>query len=365
MFARLVAYVRGITGRRRISAEVDDELRFHIDQEIEAHVSRGVSPVEARRTALRDLGGLTQVTQSVHEVRTIWLDLLWRDARHAVRSLRRTPAFTSVALAVLTLSIGATTAIFSVVDAVILRGLPFPESDRLVAVGEFNVKGSSPSSLNLAAPQNFLDWRDQQDVFTGLAAVGYAEIGLRRQGDVLPENLRAQRVTADFFSVLRTQPVLGRGFASEDEVDRGGRVAVISYALWQRRFGGSPDVIGARLPGQLASFEVVGVMPPGFSYPVDTYVLGVKEPADVWVPYIFSSGDRVRGNSYGYNLHVIGRLRNERAELLGIGRIMDIDDAQACAEPGDVETAILVHLLPQLVRAETDRVAVIGRGRMR
>jgi hypothetical protein len=186
MFARLVAYVRGIAGRRRISAEVDDELRFHIDQEIEAQMRRGVSPVEARRMALRDLGGLTPVTQAVHEVRTIWLDLLWRDARHAVRSLRRTPAFTSVALAVLTLSIGATTAIFSVVDAVILRGLPFPESDRLVAVGEFDVKDSSPASLNLAAPQNFLDWRDRQDVFTGLAAVGYAEISLRRQGDVLP-----------------------------------------------------------------------------------------------------------------------------------------------------------------------------------
>lgn len=102
--------------------------------------------------ALRDLGGLTQVTQAVREVRTIWLDLLWRDARHAVRSLRRTPAFTTVALAVLTLSIGATTAIFSVVDGVVLRGLPFPESDRLVAVGESNIKDSSPSSLNLVAP---------------------------------------------------------------------------------------------------------------------------------------------------------------------------------------------------------------------
>jgi predicted permease len=345
MFARLIGYVRGIAGRRRINAEVDDELRFHIEHEIEAQISRGVSPIEARRMALRDLGGLTQVTQSVHEVRTIWLDLLWRDARHAVRSLRRTPVFTGVALAVLTLSIGATTAIFSVVDAVIFRGLPFPESDRLVAVGEFNVKGSSPSSLNLAAPQNFLDWRDQQDVFTGLAAVGYAEIGLRRQGDALQENLRAQRVTADFFSVLRTQPVLGRGFSSNDEVDSRARVAVISYALWQRRFGGSPDVIGAILPGSLASFEVVGVMPPGFSYPVDTYVLGVREPVDVWVPYIFSSDDRVRGNSYGYNLHVIGRLRDG----------VSIERAQARMNQ------ITANLAAETPRWFTDRVAKVER----
>ena len=268
--------------------------------------------------ALRDLGGLTQVTQAVREVRTIWLDLLWRDARHAVRSLRRTPAFTGVALVVLTLSIGATTAIFSVVDAVILRGLPFPESDRLVAVGELNVKDSAPSALNLTTPQTFLDWRDQQDVFTGLAAVAYAEISLRREGNALPENLRAQRLTADFFAVLQTQPILGRPFSREDEVEGRGNVAVISYALWQRRFAGRPDVIGAYLPGQQASFEVVGVMPPGFSYPVDTYVLGVREPTDVWVPYVFSSDDRVRGNSFGYNLHVVGRLRDgvsiERAQ---------------------------------------------------
>jgi putative ABC transport system permease protein len=217
--------------------------------------------------ALRDLGGLTQVTQAVREVRTIWLDLLWRDARHAVRSLRRTPTFTSVALVVLTLSIGATTAIFSVVDAVILRGLPFPDSDRLVAVGELNLKDNAPSALNLTTPQTFLDWRDQQDVFTGLAAVGYAEISLRREGDALRENLRAQRITAEFFPVLRTQPILGRPFSREDEVEGRGNVAVISYSLWQRRFAGRPDVIGVDLPGQQMSFEVVGVMPPGFSYP--------------------------------------------------------------------------------------------------
>ena len=318
MLARLVAYVRGIARRRRISAEVEDELRFHVEQEIEARLARGVSPVEARRMALRDLGGLTQVTQAVGDVRTIWLDLLWRDARHAVRSLRRTPSFTSVALAVLTLSIGATTAIFSVVDAVMLRGLPFPESDRLVAVGELVVKDSAPSALNLTTTQTFLDWRDQQDVFTGLAAVAYAEVSIRREGAALPENLRAQLVTGDFLSVLRTQPVLGRPFSREDEVEGRGKVALISYALWQRRFGGSPDVIGAFLPGQQASFEVVGVMPPGFSYPVDTYVPAVREPVDVWLPYIFTSADRVRGNTYGYNLHVIGRLRDgvsiERAQ---------------------------------------------------
>src|SRR5690348_9982217 len=176
MFARLAAYVRGIVHRRGISAAVDDELRLHLEQEIDAHVRRGVPLVEARRMALRDLGGLTQVTQSVGDVRRLWLDSLWRDTRHAVRSLRRTPSFTIVALAVLTLSIGATTAIFSVVDAVMLRDLPFPQSDRLVAVGEVKLDDRDPAALNLTTPQTFLDWRDRQDVFADLAAVAYAEV---------------------------------------------------------------------------------------------------------------------------------------------------------------------------------------------
>jgi predicted permease len=325
MFDRLAAYVRGIARRGRINAELDDELQFHVEQEVRTHVARGVAPAEARRMALRDLGGVTQTAEAVRDVRTIWLDLLWRDVRHAIRSLRASPAFTAVALLVLTLSIGATTAIFSVVDAVILRGLPFDESDRLVAVGELNVKENSPTSLNLTAAQNFLDWRARQYVFAGLAAVAYGEISLKPQGGALPENIREQRVTADFFPVLRTSPLLGRAFSLDDEREGRAPVAVISYALWQRRFGGMPDVIGASLPGQLASFEIVGVMPPGFSYPIDTYVLGTREPVDVWVPYVFSSEDHVRGNIFGYNLHVVGRLRDgvtlEQAQVR-MGQIM-------------------------------------------
>jgi putative ABC transport system permease protein len=340
MLARVVAYVRGIARRRRINAEVEDELRFHIEQEIEAQVARGVSPGEARRIALRDLGGITQTAEAVRDVRTIWPDLLWRDARHAVRSLRATPAFTTVALLVLTLSIGATTAIFSVVDAVILRGLPFDESDRLVAVGEFSK--DSPFDSMRVAPQNFLDWRDRQDVFTGLAAVGYAEISLKRQGDALPETLRAQRVTADFFSVLRTPPLLGRGFSSEDEIEGSAHRVLISYGLWQRRFGGATDVIGAHLPGQLVSFEIAGVMPPGFSYPVDTYFLG-REPVDIWMPNVFTADDRVRGNSFGYNLHVVGRLRDG----------VSIEQARARMDQ------ITASLAAETPRWFTDRVAKV------
>ena len=162
--------------------------------------------------ALRDLGGLTQTTEAVRDVRTLWLDLVWRDARHAVRSLRATPAFTAVALVVLTLSIGATTAIFSVVDAVILRGLPFEESDRLVAVGELNVKDGSTPSLE---PRR----ASELSRLAGSAGRLYGS-GRRRLCRDQPEAAKGtrsrktcepRRVTADFFSVLRTAPLLGRG----------------------------------------------------------------------------------------------------------------------------------------------------------
>ncbi len=168
-----------------------------------------------------------------------------------------------------------------------------------MAVGELNLKDSSPGARNLVAPQNYLDWRAQQDVFTGLAAINDVTISLKREGPADPEILRAQMVTAEFFSVLRVAPMIGRAFTIDNEVNGRARVAVISYGLWQRRFGGAPDVLAHVLPGQLGDFEIVGVMPPAFAYPV-----GATPPTDVWVPYVASAEDRLRGNSFGYNLQV-------------------------------------------------------------
>jgi putative ABC transport system permease protein len=216
-----------------------------------------------------------------------------------------TPGFTVVALLVLTLSIGVLTAIFSLVDAVVLRPLPFEASDRLVAVGERHITEHSSASRDRVAPQNFLDWRDRQNVFTGLAGTWETSIILRRDGAGEPEVLRAWWVTADFFPVLKVMPAIGRPFTIDNEGNGRARVAVISHALWQRRFGGAADITSKRLPGILGDFEIMGVMPAGFSFPV-----GERVATDVWLPFPFTSDDRVRGNSFGYNLHVIGRLRD-------------------------------------------------------
>jgi putative ABC transport system permease protein len=306
MLQRLIAHVRGIAGRRRIVAEANDELAFHVDHEIEANIKRGMTPAEARRVALASLGGLTQTSEAIRDVRVLSIEALWRDVRHAFRSLRATPAFTVVALAVLTLSIGASTAIFSVVDGVVLRALPFPQDHRLVAVGDVNTRENTAQSEHLAAPQNFIDWDAQQDVFTDLAAIGYAGMSLRAEPGQDPELLEAQSVSSDFFAVLGVPPLLGRSFTRDNE--RNGpeaRVVVISHSLWQRRFGGTADVIGRPLPGVLGDLEIVGVMPPTFVYPV-----GAPKPTEVWMPLVFQPDEHVRANSFGYRLRVIGRLRD-------------------------------------------------------
>jgi putative ABC transport system permease protein len=326
--------------RRAIEAEAAEELQFHLDQEMASHVARGVSPGEARRLALRDLGGLAQTREAVREVRSLWPDAVWRDVRYAVRALCGAPAFTAVALAVLTLSIGALTAIFSVVDAVVLRGLPFDEGDRLMAVYETNVKDPAWNGDHLSAPQDFYDWRDQQDVFTDLAAVGYAGVGLRPAGDEFPEKLHAEAVTASFFAVLRVMPAIGRAFAAENEVDGGARVAIISDGLWRRRFGARPDVIGAHLSGQQVDFEIIGVMPAGFSYPV-----GAAEATDVWLPYVAGPESRVRGNSFGYNLQVFGRLRDGVSRAAAQARMEQINHSLAVDTPTWFQDAA-IHVDP-------------------
>lgn len=240
------------------------------------------------------------------KVRPPRLDMLWRDVRQAVRGLRSAPTFTFVALLVLSLSIGASTIVYSVVDAVVFRPLPFPNSGGLVSVGEVDLREDSPESSRLVATQNFLDWRAMQSVFVGLAAVGDVSISLKRQGTGQPETLRAQWVTADFFQLLGVMPILGQPITAEHELNEREQVAVISHGLWKRRFGGSPDVLGRRLPGQLASFEIIGVMPQSFAYPV-----GEDPPTEVWVPFVTASEERGRGNSPEYHLQVIGRLRDD------------------------------------------------------
>jgi len=239
------------------------------------------------------------------------------DLKFAVRSLRSTPAFTIVALVVLMLGIGATTAIYSIVDAVALRGMPFDDADRLMIVEETSSAKKSAGGGGYVAAPNFYDWRAQQSSFEDLAAFQSKSLTVQDAGQE-PVALRGQMVSASLFQLLRVQPRRGRAFTAEQEIAGRNHVAVLSDALWRSRYSADPDIIGKTftvgLPGSpdFASspdngvWQIVAVMPPGFEFPV-----GRLKPIEVWMPFVPSAQEYPRGDgsSRNYNAQVIGRLK--------------------------------------------------------
>jgi putative ABC transport system permease protein len=326
-------------------AEIIEELSQHLEDRWREQVAAGADPEIARQQALGDFRGTEVLGRYLAPLRqSRWADPtppaasrpfswdgLMSDLRTAVRALRAAPGFTVIALIVLTLGIGATTAIFSVVDAVVLRPLPFDEPDRLVAVGErstptkggpvpagagkpvpagagkarmpWSPDAGDPQALALVQPQNYLDWTVQQQVFESLAATADGEFTLQMPG-AAPEDVVALRVTASFFDVLRIRPAIGRVFTADSEVEGQHRVAIVSDAFWRQRLGASPDVVGRTITLEGATYEVLGVMPREVTYPV-----GALRPTDLWVPYVVPPNERVRGRGISMYLKSIARLK--------------------------------------------------------
>jgi putative ABC transport system permease protein len=263
------------------------------------------------------------------------------DLKTAIRSLRKSPTFTAVALVVLALGTGAGTAIFSVVDAVVLRGLPFDEHDRIVAVLSVDTKRPTTFGGGSATTQTYLDWRRMQESFEGLAMVGSTSFRLRNESGE-PSDGRAQRATWELFSTLRVSPRLGRAFTADDEIDGRHRVVILSYGFWQRRFGGATDVIGKTVDLNEQPWEIVGVMPRGFAYPVAS-----DRPTELYVPQAFTNEDEIRGGSHNYSNIVIGRLKKGVTLTQAsdqMNRVAKALDAQYPAwEPGWRVRVITLH----------------------
>jgi predicted permease len=258
------------------------------------------------------------------------------DLKAAVRSLTSSRTFTIVALLVLTLGIGASTAVFSIVDAVVLRGLPFDEHDRLVAIGERRPpdpdvpRGANrdPQALSPAAPQNYMDWAARQQSFEAIAATAGISFALREPG-AEAEELRGLRVTAGFFDVLRERPRLGQPFTAAHEVEGRHQVAVLSDGFWTRRYGADPDIVGTRIAIEGGPYEVIGVMAPGFEYPV-----GAARATDVWVPYVVPPDDRVRDpNNVNTYIQTIARLKPGVSLPQAQANLDQISDALTAEHP--------------------------------
>jgi putative ABC transport system permease protein len=280
--------------RKQEELELDEELRFHLEQEAQLRVERGEAPDRASTAARRDFGNVARTRE---EAREMWgwgaVERAAQDLRFAARMFRKNPAFTALAIAALALGIGATTVMFSVVNSVLLRPLPYADPGRLVMVWE---RPPSGKLTNVVQTQNFLDWRARNRSFTNIAAL--ISLAANFEGEGEPVQIPSLRVTAGFFEIMGVAPMLGRTITPEDDITGVPPVAVLSEGFWQRRFGGREDVIGksVRIDGQPC--KVIGVMPPGFSFPAMR--------ADLYTPVRISLDQAARD---GRNYSTIARLR--------------------------------------------------------
>src|SRR2546429_5537481 len=293
-------------------AEIVEELSQHLEEEYERALSCGASEDEARKQVLeqlnapdllgRELKHVEQrvsaagVTLGTEEKVNIFAEL-WQDLRYALRTLTKNPAFTSIAIVAIALGIGANTVIFSAVNAVLLRPLPFKNPEQLVMAWENAPQLGFPK--NTPSPANFLDWRRQTTVFESMATFAERSFNLTGVGE--PERLDGRRVSANLFGLLGVRPIIGRTFVPQED-QPGTKVVLLNESLWKRRFGGDPSVIGRALTLNNESYTVVGVLP-----------RSVRLPAfgnwrdQVWVPLAFPAEEAAaRGNHF---LEVIARLK--------------------------------------------------------
>jgi predicted permease len=294
--------LRSLVRRGQVERELDGELRFHIDQQVEEDLARGLTRSEAEAEAMRKLGGLARVQEECRDMRqTQYIENFGRDIRYAARTLIKSPAFAVTIVLTLALSIGATSAIFSLIDGVLLKPLPYPEPDRMVRIF-FGNRNFTKFRLN---PFDLRDFRAHNRSFDNLA--GYMRQDLQLSGEGRPENLVALRVTAGYFRVLGFEPVAGRVFDSKDELPGSGRVAVLSNRFWREKFGGDPHIVGRKLILDSQPFMVIGVMPQGVQHPGSEHAaLAHGAAIDLWWPFTFSGDPGNRGSHY---LDGIARLK--------------------------------------------------------
>src|SRR5947208_14588454 len=291
---------------------MEREMAFHIDSLARDYARDGLSDIDAQRAARRQFGNLTRLKERGHDERTMRLvEDVTRDVRHAARGLWRSPGFSLAVILTLALGIGGNTAVFSVVDQLLLRPLPYPDGGQLVTIEES--VGANPHAD--VSPANWLDWQRESRTFRRFAAWRAWSFTLTGTGE--PRRVNAQQVSSEFFPLLGVAPLLGRTISDEDDRPNGPRVAVLSYRAWQNELGGDPRAIGRTVQLDDRPYEIVGVMPPGFRF--------VQQDVDLWTA---SQIDRTRPwrETEGRVIDVVGRLAADatigtaRSEMEGIAR---------------------------------------------
>jgi putative ABC transport system permease protein len=310
--------VRSLVSRARVEHELDEELQYHLDRLIEAHLAKGLPPEEARVAALRAMDGLEQRKEECRDARRVRLvEDAAADVRYALRALLRDARFTCVVILTLALGVGLNTAVFSVVDAVMLRGLPYPDAGRLVSLWEENTRqmpeniSTSGSPLGgqasaarriTVAPANLVDYQNRSTAFGGLAGHAIAASNLIGSGS--PERLWGENVTANFFRLLGVSPVHGRDFLAEDDRPDAVPVVILTHESWQLRFGADVRILGRKILLDDRPFQVIGILPPGFQSPSQ---FGLAERIEFYVPAAYPRD--LLANHADHEIRVLGRLR--------------------------------------------------------
>lgn len=314
---RIWARVTGLFRRNWRDREMAQEFESHLQMHIDDNIRAGMSPEQARREALMKFGGIEAAKESVRETsRLLWLETAARDIRYALRGLRLNPGFVTTAVLSLTLGIGASVAIYTVADNLLLRPLPYPDAKHLVMLYEKNPHRGF--AHNVISPGNYFDWKAQSSSFSAIG--GFFDFHVILGDGKRTEEKDAQAVSGEVLPALQVKPIRGRVFTMQEDKDDA-HVAVISYRLWQEWFGGDESVIGRQVQVNSRPFTVIGVLPPDFYFNTRT--------SDVWLTLGLNPADNFR-KTQGRWMWAVARLKpgvslsQARAEMTGIAQRLEI-----------------------------------------
>lgn len=295
--------VRSLWERRRAETELDKELRYHIERQTEENIAAGMNAREAREAASRMFGGVSQIEEECRDMRqTQYVDNFLQDVRYAVRMLGRSQAFTVVIVLTLALSIGANSAIFSVIDGVLLKPLPYPQAERIARVF-YSSRNYPKFPVN---PWDFLDFRARNRSLENFAIYTHTDVQLSGIGSD-PVKLSTFRISSGYFRVLGVQPAHGREFDFSEERPGNGNVVILSDRVCRNQFGSAADILGRKVLLDSQPYTVVGVMPAGVDHPGNSYnSVAYGDTVDAWTPFTFSGNSNNRGAHY---VEGIGRLK--------------------------------------------------------
>jgi predicted permease len=342
---RMLSRIWPTIQRRGVEQDFAQEIDEHLGLLTERFIEQGMSPEEARYAARRQFGGVTQLRENLQERRSLpQFEILWRDIRYALRQLWNAPAFTIAAVLTLALGIGANTAVFAVVDAVVLRPLPYPEAQRLVAFASWETAHGAPHPEGLSYP-NFLDFRSANRVFEHLVCYRDSEFAI--DGATQAIHVDGEIVSWDLFDALHVSPELGRSFLPEEEKE-GTHVAVLGHELWQTQFGADPSIVGRPMTINGTSFNIVGIAPAKFQFPQNNpaiqlwTTLAVDATRSEFDPLTAQRGARV--------LDVIGRLKNGVSVDVARAQMDSIAAGLAAQYPGENKNRASTFIIPELER---------------